>query len=349
MPLYMDRHEVPEEFTPSDIAEAHVRDLQTQSKYGVDYITYWFDHGSGGGFCLVEGPSTEAVEAVHREAHGLVAAKIIEVDRAAVEGFLGAIDRPSSGEEFVATAFRAILFTDVVGSTELTQRLGDRGVMRVIHAHDAIVDDAIRSGGGRRVKHTGDGVMASFTSVSRSVEAAIAIQRATVLHNEGDGVSFDVRVAVSAASPLRRTMTSSELPFSLRPACARRARAVASWCRVPSGSCASGRDCRSRMRASSTSKASTSRCASSACPGVEPGEQPHIARTAHRPQRRDPAVEDTADVTTMDTCGCAIPDGLRPVARAPEVFRIGTFRTHHFGGTQPGRRQRYGFGIFTSG
>lgn len=202
MPLYMDRHEVPGTFTPADIAEAHARDLATQSKYGVDYITYWFDHRSGGGFCLVEGPSAEAVEAVHREAHGMVGSKIIEVDRATVEGFLGTLDRPDSGEEFVATAFRAIMFTDLVGSTELTQRMGDAGAMRVIRAHDTIVDDAIRGGGGRRVKHTGDGVMASFTSVSRAVEAAIAIQRAVVLRNEEDDVPFDVRVAVSAGEPV---------------------------------------------------------------------------------------------------------------------------------------------------
>jgi class 3 adenylate cyclase len=202
MPLYMDRHEVPEGASPVDIAEAHLRDLETQSKYGVDYITYWFDHRSGGGFCLVEGPSVEAVEAVHREAHGMVGGKVIEVDPAAVEGFLGAIHRPAAGEEFVATAFRAILFTDLVGSTPLTQRLGDRDAMRIIRAHDAIVDEAIRSGGGRRVKHTGDGVMASFTSVSRSVEAAIAIQRGVVQHNDGDEVPFDVRVAVSAGEPV---------------------------------------------------------------------------------------------------------------------------------------------------
>ena len=87
MPLYMDRHEVSDESTPSDIAEAHLRDLRTQAKSGVDFITYWFDHRSGGGFCLVEGPSAEAVEAVHREAHGDLATKIIEVDRSAVEGF----------------------------------------------------------------------------------------------------------------------------------------------------------------------------------------------------------------------------------------------------------------------
>jgi class 3 adenylate cyclase len=202
MPLYMDRHEVPIDFTPSDAADAHARDMKTQAKYGVDYITYWFDHHSCRGFCLVEGPSAEAVEAVHREAHGDVASKIIEVDRTTVEAFLGNIDRLAEGQEYVATAFRAILFTDLVGSTQLTQRLGDARVMGLIRAHDAIVDDAIGAGGGRRVKHTGDGVMASFTSVSRAVEAAIAIQRSVVLHNERYDVPFEVRIAVSAGEPV---------------------------------------------------------------------------------------------------------------------------------------------------
>jgi class 3 adenylate cyclase len=102
----------------------------------------------------------------------------------------------------VATAFRAIFFTDLVGSTELTQRLGDAGVMQILRAHDAIVHDAIRRGGGRRVKHTGDGVMASFTSVSRAVETAIAIQRAVVERNRTAEEPFDVRIAVSAGEPV---------------------------------------------------------------------------------------------------------------------------------------------------
>src|SRR4051794_32206329 len=202
MPLYMDRHDVPDEATPTDIAAAHARDVEGQDKYGVDYITYWFDHKSGAGFCLVEGPSAEVVEEVHREAHGLLGTKIIEVDRAMVEAFLGQLERPSTGEPFVATAFRAILFTDLVGSTALTQRLGDAEAMRVIRAHDAIVADAIRSGSGRRVKHMGDGVMASFTSVSRAVEAAIAIQRGVAEHNGGVGTPFDVKVAVAAGEPI---------------------------------------------------------------------------------------------------------------------------------------------------
>ena len=146
MPLYMDRHEFDDSVTPLDIAQAHARDVEVQAKYAVDYITYWFDHQRGAGFCLVDGPSAEVVETVHREAHGMVGTNVIEVDRAAVEAFLGHLDRPVTGEAFVATAFRAILFTDIVGSTELTQRLGDAGAMRVIRAHDAIVNDAIRRG-----------------------------------------------------------------------------------------------------------------------------------------------------------------------------------------------------------
>ena len=202
MPLYMDRHEVPQEATPLDIASAHARDMEVQQKYGVDYITYWFDHKSGAGFCLVDGPSVEVVEAVHREAHGLMGTKVIEVDPAMVEMFLGQLERPSTGEPFVATAFRAILFTDLVGSTSLTQRLGDAGAMRVVRAHDAIVGDALLRAGGRRVKHLGDGIMASFTSVSRAVETAIAIQRAVAERN-GDGAEpFEIKVSISAGEPV---------------------------------------------------------------------------------------------------------------------------------------------------
>ncbi|MEY2467467.1 MAG: hypothetical protein QOF21_165 [Actinomycetota bacterium] len=202
MPLYMDRHDVPDDISPDDIAAGHAQDLEVQAKYGVDYITYWFDHKSGAGFCLAEGPNKEALEAVHREAHGMIGNKVIEVDPSLIEMFLGNLDRPLTGEPFVATAFRAILFTDVVGSTELTQRIGDAAAMRVIRAHDALVGEAISRAGGRRVKHTGDGVMASFTSVTRAVEAAIAMQRAIMERNASDDAPFDVRIAVSAGEPV---------------------------------------------------------------------------------------------------------------------------------------------------
>ena len=79
MPLYMDHHREVEGLTAEAVAEAHQRDLEVQDKYGVKYQRYWYNEQSGEVFCLCEAPSLEAAEAVHREAHGLVADEIVEV------------------------------------------------------------------------------------------------------------------------------------------------------------------------------------------------------------------------------------------------------------------------------
>ncbi|MEO7911205.1 MAG: DUF4242 domain-containing protein [Roseiflexaceae bacterium] len=79
MPLFMDTHHHVEGLTEDAIAHAHEADLNTQAKYGVKYLRYWFDENAGKVFCLIEAPNKEAAIAVHREAHGLVADEIIEV------------------------------------------------------------------------------------------------------------------------------------------------------------------------------------------------------------------------------------------------------------------------------
>jgi hypothetical protein len=79
MPLFMDIHTHIEGLTEEAVAQAHAADLKTQGKYGAKYLRYWFDEGSGKVFCLIEAPSKEAANAVHREAHGLVADELIEV------------------------------------------------------------------------------------------------------------------------------------------------------------------------------------------------------------------------------------------------------------------------------
>ncbi len=80
MPLYMDVHEhLPEGASAMDVAEAHAADVKTQEKYGVNYLKYWVDEQAGKVFCLVDAPNPEAAHTVHREAHGLVADKIFEV------------------------------------------------------------------------------------------------------------------------------------------------------------------------------------------------------------------------------------------------------------------------------
>lgn len=79
MPLFMDTHRNVEGLSAEAVAEAHKKDLETQEKHGVKYHKYWFNEEQGLVHCLVEAPSKEAAEAVHREASGLVADEIVEV------------------------------------------------------------------------------------------------------------------------------------------------------------------------------------------------------------------------------------------------------------------------------
>jgi hypothetical protein len=79
MPLFIDVHNHIEGLTAEAAADAHEADLQTQDKYGVKYLRYWYDEASCKVFCLIEAPNKEAAIAVHREAHGLVADDLTEV------------------------------------------------------------------------------------------------------------------------------------------------------------------------------------------------------------------------------------------------------------------------------
>ncbi len=80
MPLYMDVHSIEGGVSAKDVADAHMKDLEEQGKYGVNYKSYWVDESAGKIFCLVEAPDAEAAKTVHREAHGLVADEIYEVE-----------------------------------------------------------------------------------------------------------------------------------------------------------------------------------------------------------------------------------------------------------------------------
>ena len=201
MPLYLDRHDVPG-VTSVDLAMAHAKDVQIEKTYGVKYVTYWFDPVRATAFCLAEGPNAESVEAVHRDSHGLVASRIILVDHRSVGSFLGAILEPAVGEPFAHTAFRAILFTDICGSTALTNRLGDVGAMGLLRAHDAIVRNALESHGGSEVKHTGDGIMASFMSVPQAVACALEINHQVQERNREAKTELPLRIGISCGEPV---------------------------------------------------------------------------------------------------------------------------------------------------
>ena len=79
MPLFLDEHEHIEGLTGDAVAQAHARDLEVGIPRGVTYLRYWYDEATGKVFCLVDAPSAQAAEDVHREAHGLLADRLVEV------------------------------------------------------------------------------------------------------------------------------------------------------------------------------------------------------------------------------------------------------------------------------
>jgi hypothetical protein len=79
MPLYMDVHNIDGGVAIDDVAKAHLADLQTQGGHDVRYLRYWVDESQGKIFCLVDAPSADAANIVHRDAHGLVADEIYQV------------------------------------------------------------------------------------------------------------------------------------------------------------------------------------------------------------------------------------------------------------------------------
>jgi len=79
VPLFMDIHQITSGVAIDDVAKAHLADLQIQAAYDVRYLRYWVDEQGGRVFCLVEAPSAKAAADVHREAHGLVADHIYQV------------------------------------------------------------------------------------------------------------------------------------------------------------------------------------------------------------------------------------------------------------------------------
>ena len=199
MPFYMDRHDFAGQ-TALDAAQMHLKDIGLQSRYGVEFMTYWFDYERQTAFCLVKAPTADTVATVHRESHGALPGQVIEVDHRAVERYMGSIVEHPAGEAYVETAFRTILFTDIEGSTSLTQRLGDARAMAVLRTHDRIVGEALARFGGSEVKHTGDGLMAAFPSVVGGIESAVQIQQRLAVADERD--DLHVRIGMSAGEPV---------------------------------------------------------------------------------------------------------------------------------------------------
>ena len=143
------------------------------------------------------------VESGRRLAAGIPGAQLRVVDD---QGFsqwqmIGEFVLGTTGGDLAPTgqALRTVLFTDLVGHTEMMSRLGDERGRDVLREHERITREVLKASGGTEVKTMGDGFMASFGSVTRAVECAVALQKAFTEH---DGEELNVRVGLNAGEPI---------------------------------------------------------------------------------------------------------------------------------------------------
>jgi class 3 adenylate cyclase len=128
----------------------------------------------------------------------------------ALDDFIGDGDRPEAetvqpeARRVVrrGPGFATVLFTDVVGHTEMMRRLGDDRGRAVLREHEQITRKLLEAHDGTEVKTMGDGFMASFGSATRALECAIAIQTAFAERNESAEEPIKVRIGLNAGEPI---------------------------------------------------------------------------------------------------------------------------------------------------
>lgn len=208
MPIYMDVHIVPG-VKAKDVATAHQKDLMRQQEYGCCAMTYWVDEDRGNIFCLIDAPDKEAVQEMHRNAHGLIPHKIIEVSKTVVRSFLGRIYDPESVEiseeglpVFADPSFRILLLTKITDPNLLRHQLGNEKANEIMESHNSIIRKHLLLHGGREAEHEGSGFIISFPLASKAIECALAIQQEMQrIHDD----TFTFKLAVNSGEPVEKS------------------------------------------------------------------------------------------------------------------------------------------------
>lgn len=202
----MDVHIVPG-VKAKDVAEAHRKDLLHQAEHECKCMTYWIDEQRENIFCLIEAPDKQAVEEMHRQAHGLVPNKIIEVSNDLVESFLGRIYDPGDAKTtedglkiFHDPSYRILLVTKITDPVLLQHKLGAEKADALLHRHNAIVRKNLSQFGGSEAEHGGTGFIVSFASATKAVSCALAIQKEM---QQADAIGF--RIGINAGEPVEKS------------------------------------------------------------------------------------------------------------------------------------------------
>jgi len=201
----MDRHDVSKDVTAEIVADLHQKDLKIQHKFSCKGLTYWFDEQRKTAFCLVEAPSRAAIKQMHDQAHGEVPHRIIEVDHAVVESFLGRIEDPEKSRKTSLNiindpAFRSLMIAGLQPST-LKQTL-DKKVRFHIADHLNKISDRILQLQGRLVRQEQEQLLVSFDSVSNAVNCAMELRKEFIKDFPLPDSPVRLKVGLSAGVPV---------------------------------------------------------------------------------------------------------------------------------------------------
>lgn len=207
MPLYMDVHRNLDGVTSEALRAAHLQDQDVQERFNVRYHKYFFNEATGTVFCLAEGPDAESCRAVHEASHGLLADDIIEVQPELVDAFFATTRYDDVGAAITTngepdSALRVIMFTEIANFTAVAREHEESG-LQLLECHDHIVRAVVPQHGGHEVRHTGEGIMACFSSVSGALRAAAEIQQRCDAHL-ADRLDHRprLRIGMSAGEPV---------------------------------------------------------------------------------------------------------------------------------------------------
>lgn len=208
MPIYMDIHDVPG-IEAIDAAEAHRKDMLIQEKYQCKCMTYWVDLSRGVAFCLIEAPEKSIVEEIHRNSHGLIPNKIIEVKNELVESFLGRIHDPEDAtisdnglKVFSESALRILLVTDMIDPVLLRYELGMEKGNDLMSRQNNIIRKQLANYEGREVEHSGNGFIISFSTAVKAVSCALEIRKSL---SDSDRNVTGFKIVLNAGEPVEKS------------------------------------------------------------------------------------------------------------------------------------------------
>ena len=202
MPLYMDRHNIPQEITADHVFQMHQQDLKVEHKFGCRGITYWCDETRKNAFCLIEAPNKKALKDMHEFSHGDVPYEIIEVDESIVKTFLGRIEDPPNYEDTHPNIIRDSAFRAIMSIT--FQKVSIMSHFRDIKIFIDNSEKTINEFEGRIVNQSFQNFLISFTSVTKAVLCALKIESDFQDFLKNNNQKFKLKIGLGAGLPVTK-------------------------------------------------------------------------------------------------------------------------------------------------